>query len=30
VPAPEFDGETNHARPLVNFPPKVALSRLAN
>jgi putative transposase len=30
APAPEFDGETNHARLLVNFPPKIALSRLVN
>ncbi|QYC41779.1 Transposase IS200 like protein [Nonomuraea coxensis DSM 45129] len=26
----EFNGESNHAHPLVNFPPKVALSRLVN
>ena len=26
----EFNGESNHARLLVNFPPKVALSRLAS
>jgi putative transposase len=26
----EFNGETNHVRLLVNFPPKVALSRLVN
>ena len=26
----EFNGESNHARLLVNFPPKVALSRLVN
>jgi putative transposase len=26
----EFNGETNHAHPLVNFPPKVAPSRLVN
>ncbi|MQY17968.1 hypothetical protein NRB20_10360 [Nocardia sp. RB20] len=26
----EFNGDTNHVHLLVNFPPKVALSRLAN
>ncbi|MFG2076825.1 IS200/IS605 family transposase [Nonomuraea maritima] len=26
----EFNGETNHVHLLVNFPPKVALSRLVN
>jgi len=26
----EFNGETNHAHLLVNFPPKVALSKLVN
>jgi hypothetical protein len=26
----EFNGETNHVHMLVNFPPKVALSRLVN
>jgi putative transposase len=26
----EFNGEDNHVHPLVNFPPKVALSRLVN
>ena len=26
----EFNGESNHVRLLVNFPPKVALSRLVN
>ncbi|MGW1060984.1 IS200/IS605 family transposase [Micromonospora rubida] len=26
----EFNGENNHVHPLVNFPPKVALSRLVN
>jgi len=26
----EFNGESNHVHPPVNFPPKVALSRLVN
>jgi putative transposase len=26
----EFNGETNHVHLLVNFPPKVALSKLVN
>lgn len=26
----EFNGETNHVHLLVNFPPKVAISRLVN
>jgi putative transposase len=26
----EFNGEDNHVHLLVNFPPKVALSRLVN
>jgi putative transposase len=26
----EFDGEANHVHLLVNFPPRVALSRLVN
>lgn len=26
----EFDGEANHVHLLVNFPPKVAVSRLVN
>jgi putative transposase len=26
----EFNGESNHVHLLVNFPPKVALSRLVN
>lgn len=26
----EFNGETNHAHLLVNFPPKVAVSKLVN
>src|SRR5258708_37239523 len=26
----EFNGQANHVHPLVNFPPKVALSRLVN
>jgi putative transposase len=26
----EFNGEDNHVHPLVNFPPKVAISRLVN
>ncbi|MDA0644569.1 MULTISPECIES: IS200/IS605 family transposase [Nonomuraea] len=26
----EFNGESNHVHPLVNFPPKVALSHLVN
>lgn len=26
----EFNGQTNHAHLLVNFPPKVALTRLMN
>ena len=26
----EFDGESNHVHLLVNFPPKVAVSRLVN
>jgi putative transposase len=25
-----FDGEPSHVRPLVSFPPQVALSRLAS
>ncbi|SDI45439.1 putative transposase [Actinokineospora alba] len=26
----EFNGETNHVHLLVNFPPKIALSKLVN
>jgi putative transposase len=26
----EFNGEANHVHPLVNFPPKVAISKLVN
>lgn len=26
----EFNGENNHVHPLVNFPPKLALSKLVN
>jgi putative transposase len=26
----EFDGEDDHVRPLVNYPPKVAVSHLVN
>ena len=30
MPVVEFNGEANHVHLLVNFPPKVALSKLVN